>query len=240
MRFRKRTRRRRVTKRYRRFSRKSRMSSRKTEVKYATFSVVGAAIKQMNLPIANITAAADDLSGPASTNGFLGIIGLGTGANQRIGNKINIVKCVLTYNVYLCPGSGDTNSYDVTQVRLMAPALGQQYGGSDTTDFWYNGLTTHIAGRPRRSNYKIYLDKTITLAAATPITGPTRAGKGVMRTYKYTLSRRGPMEYKDGSTEPKYANDKFVLYHFAFSPSVANGTQMVCANYSFRVYFTDI
>lgn len=212
----------------------------KPEVKYTTFSLLGAAIVQQNLAAADKTCAAINLTGPASTGGFFSMIGPGTGRDQRIGNKINIRKISIHYSPYLCPAAADANSYDTVQLRLLAPGTGNVYGGSDVTDFWSTNLTTHITDWPALSNYRVYLDKTINLQASNPITGPTRTGKGTMRTYKFTIKRRGPLEYLDGSLIPKYVHDRFPLYHFCYSPHVTNATQLVCVNYQVRVYFTDV
>lgn len=212
----------------------------KAEVKYCDINLVNGSISTQNLATAARTLYQINGFGPTTNEGILAAIGQGAGNGQRIGNKILVKAISIHTTMWICPDSTDTVSYDSVLVRYLAHTAPVYFGGSDVTDFWSSNITTHIHDFPRLANYKVYLDKTLSLQASTPVTGVGRTGKGNIKNYKFTLKYRNkPVEYKDGSTSLKYQADRICLNAIAFSPSVANNVQLVCQNVVVRIYFTD-
>ena len=234
-------RRKRVYKKTRRLIRVRRRTPKmKTEVKFVDINFINNAVDTENLPVANKSLSNQWAVGAANTDGILSAIVQGTAANQRVGNKI-VVKAISWHSVlWLCPATTDTNNYDTCTCRVFCAAVPTYFGGSDIADFWSNSVTSHLHDFPRRSNYNIYMDKILSLNSPNDITGLTRTGRGAMRHYKATLNfRNRVVEYKDGTNSPKLFEHRFNFFNFAFSPSVANGTQVICHNSVIRIYFTD-
>lgn len=213
--------------------------STRPEVKFVQTNLMGStiAVQKTSNPGAAVYQA--DCFGTASADGLLAAITTGTQSMQRIGNKIFLKKIVLHMTVWLCPLNTDTATYDSVIVRLLLPGVGVYYGGADVDNFWYGTLTNHVHDFIRRSNVKCYLDRTFTLQAQTPISGTGRTGKGALKRLTFSIPFNRVIEYAVSTNSPKYLEDRMNFNAFAFSPDVAGGTQIVCHNSSWRLYYTD-
>lgn len=212
----------------------------KREVKITDINLLNSTVYTENRGVPTYNLTSSYIFGTSSSSGLLSAIGQGSGSNQRIGNKIFVKAIAVHMTVWLCPASDDTGTYDTVTLRVLSSGIDSSYLGNDVNNYWSNYLTTHVHDYPRRSNYKTYLDKTVTLLANNPISGATRAGKGVMRTFKWQLNfRNRTVEFKDFNTQPKYLEDRINMVAMAFSPSVADLKQLVCYNANIRIYYTD-
>jgi len=224
------------TRRYRSYRR----SYRSAEVKYYTLSNVNASVVVENLAVADTSLSNVTFFGSGSNLGLLNNIIQGTDNKTRIGDKIFVKKISYRGVCWMCPSSGDAQSYDTVTLRHTCHNAPSYYGGSNIVDFWNSSITSHIADYPARSAYTIRKDKTLVFNSNVDVTGATRAGRGAMKFLHYTIPVNRAIEYRAGQNALKNGRDFYCFSHLAFSPSIPNNTQVLCCTYTMRVYYTDI
>lgn len=232
-----------VTKRYKRRRRTTRKGAR--EVKHFTVYTAGPIAAQcQSYPAAARTLRASTITGNDVTypRGMLSRIQLGTSSGQRIGNSV--YGKFVSYKIlfWLCPASTDADFYNTASVRVLVHTAPGYFGGADISYFFDSDTTIPIMSRPERANFNIYYDKTITLNAPILMQGTARAGKGVMRQLNFRVPLGRNIEFTDNpgiTSQVKKDRDILTLSLVAYSPSVADLTQVICCSYSVRMYFTD-
>lgn len=179
----------------------------------------------------------------AKPRGILSSITIGTSSGQRIGNTTFVKSVSCNMLIWLCPGAADSASYDAVTVRILVHNAPGYNTGTDIANFFDYASTIPIMNRPERANFNVYYDKTFTMTASTPVAGTSRIGKGVMRHLKFRIPINRAVEYtqnEDGAeSQVKNNRDIISISAMAYSPSVADGTQLCCLSHSTRMYYTD-
>lgn len=226
--------------RRRRFMRRKTYRRRRMrpEVKYYTTAANGLAAYNQN--VSTVDLKGFQIFGNSSAEGILSGINQGGGANQRIGSKIRIIGIRIRGFYWLCPAPGDTAVYTSVLVRLLAGAIPSNFGGADVPNFWGQVITNHVSDYPARSDFRIYLDKTIRLHDSYGILAANRQGKGAMVPFNFKLKFRKGVEFKFNQSAMRDSADRIQFAHLAFTPNTADNVQVACMNNVIRVYYTDV
>lgn len=220
--------------------RRTMKASSKPEVKFLTMS-----INDIPLKIHATNGASALYTEQRMFANILGGIVQGTGASQRIGNKIflkHITVCVLARG---CPSA---NTYSVGTFYLRS--VFHDTGGSIKdinvviNDFFRTVDKRNFNGIIDRSAYTIYADKTYRITA---YEGPTWTyddyyHNGPYRRFvtKHTFNK--PITYEAGGNIVKDLKDNInysLLLGVPGQIPVLNGRQIACADLHVTAYYTD-
>jgi len=246
--YKRRTRRRRPKKRT--IARSPMRTSGKTkpEVKYFTFKQDSQSIRAGEFSPADYSVHGTW----TMVNDLIAKIGQGTGSNNRIGQKIHVLKITHRYWGSFCPlRIGAVSTVDLSAVTLrMIWHTGRVAAGTQIADFFSGNFLNKIYAFPDRRIYGIHRDTVKVYNSAWSVksdgTNTPFPGTGYMLKGQYTMNVNRDVLVAatlDSPPQPYCKNDSDVysLIMFTAIPYCVpnNQYQTICLNSEFRIYYTD-
>lgn len=219
-----------------------RKQARKPEVKYFTYT-------KENTPT-NVawpgTASKSIFANNYIVGNMLGGIVVGTGADQRIGNRIYVKFIQFTMFTKACPASSTfhISSYNLRMI-VANTGITRVVAGNDVSNFFGPSCQNVFNNLIDRTRVYTKFDKTFRITStdsATTALSPYNMC-GASKRLSVTVPIGKVIDYNANSTGVKNDQDYLGLYLLGGVPgmsTVTDAQQICCTDIIFRIYYTDV
>lgn len=213
----------------------------KKEVKFYDIYFNGNAILTINAGTPSTTGRANCIiANSSNSDGLLQNITQSPGKGGRIGTQIFVKKISFRGFWYTCPASNATTPQDTVALRMVVANPRTYYGGTDPANFWYSPTQYCQAARFNREQYNCYYDKVYYFRPQLGIAGGSSSvGLGVSKNVRFSVPVNRIVSFTN-TGGIKEDRDVFNIFAFANCQGIPDATQVLCGEYSVRIYFTDI
>jgi len=169
----------------------------------------------------------------------------GTGADQRIGNRIFVKKIQYSVIAWLCP-EGNSVTINSALLRYNVVSAGwEKAAGTSLTRYFDSIMVRPMTGSLNRRLYSVWKDRYVHMnsawPAATDAAGDPDPGNGMIKHFNININVNKNVKFTPGVNQVSDESSSYSLALYAQIPSQPQNTEAraACCSVRVRIWYTD-